>query len=154
MFQQSVKYVDADHIAIKPVCDFFDINYRNQLDRIKKHEMLNQLCGKNHMVAFDNRLRSMYSFPKHGFLMWIYGINPKIVASHLRENFITFQMLVHEFVFGAVQNIEIARVNHQRLKKAKSLYGKIGNLIKQLEGEQSLYLESHFNQLKLSFIEN
>ena len=62
-------------VAVKPICDVLNVDYRNQLERIEKHRILSQRCGKHHTVAADGRLREMFCLPEKNIYGWLFNIN-------------------------------------------------------------------------------
>jgi len=130
MFTATVKFID-DKIAIKPFCEFFGLDYRNQKDRIKQDPILNQLCGNFHTVAQDLKQREMFCLTKRGFIRWIDRISPQNVAPELREKFIEFQILIDEHLNGSEQEQKyIAGLNNE-LQLLQQQYSEMGNRIKQ-----------------------
>ena len=70
MFESTVSY-EGDQIFVKPLCDFFKIDYQNQVERIRNDSILANSYGKNRnkMVFGDNYPR--VSLDKKGFIRWI-----------------------------------------------------------------------------------
>lgn len=152
MFKESVQYVDR-HIAVKPFCSFFGLDFQNQVGKIKKDPVLNQLYGNFRTVGADFRQREMFCLSKRGFIRWIDRINPQNVDSNLREKFIQFQILIDEYLYGNEDENEQMRIDYQRLKKLRHLYAKIGREIQRVESSVKNYLDSRFPQLSLNFEE-
>jgi hypothetical protein len=149
MFQSTIKYVDEENIAIKPTCDFFQIDYRNQLDRIKGDEILGELCGKSSIVASDSKVRMMYSLPNNGFLMWVYSIPPRIVAIDLREKFKIFKKFLHRFLFSGIEKIKEIRTAHKRKKKLYRLKGIINKEITAVNAILAKFYDNQAEQLSI-----
>jgi hypothetical protein len=97
IYKKTVRFIDEEHIAIKPLCDFFGIDYQHQARKFKEDKFLQQLSCKNTTVAFDGRQRSMISVQKDAFLLWVCGISHNIVDPNLREKFIEFKLHIHEY---------------------------------------------------------
>jgi hypothetical protein len=97
IFKKTVQLDESEHIAIKPLCDFFGVNYKHQAHRFKNDRVLQQLSRKNKTVAGDLKERYMISVHKHGFLIWIAGISSNLVDANLREKFIQYQLHIHEY---------------------------------------------------------
>ena len=108
MFESTVKY-ENDQIFVKPLCDFFKIDYQNQVERIKNDPILANSYGKNRnkMVFGDNYPR--VSLDKKGFIRWIQLINPSILPEDLRQNFMTYQTLIFDFFYGSAEQENIIR---------------------------------------------
>ncbi len=102
MFESTVRY-EGDQIFVKPLCDFFKIDYQNQVERIRNDSILASSYGKNRnkMVFGDNYPR--VSLDKKGFIRWIQLINPSILPEDMRENFVNYQTLIFDFFYGSAE---------------------------------------------------
>lgn len=152
MFQQTVKYSD-NFIWIKPVCDFFKINYENQTRKIKNDPILaNQSTKKSNSLMFgDNYARILLT--KKGFIRWIQLVNANTIIENLRDKFLKFQEMVFDYLFGSAEREEQAQVDYIRLKRLKSLYSRVGREIQSIEKRFTNYIENRFIQTKLDFNE-
>lgn len=94
---------DGDEVFIRPVCDFFKIDYDNQVVRIKNDPILSIQTGKKpfEMLFGDNRPRVFLS--KKGFIRWIQLINPKTLPQEMREKFIQYQTGIFDFFYGTAE---------------------------------------------------
>jgi hypothetical protein len=97
IFKKTVQLDDNEYIAIKPLCDFFGINYKHQAHRFKNDRVLHQLSRKNRTTGADGKQYLMISVHKHGFLIWLAGISSNLVDQNLREKFIQYQLHIHEY---------------------------------------------------------
>jgi hypothetical protein len=150
MFSNTIKYDDNTWIWVKPVCDFFKINYENQTRKIKSDPILaNHSTKKSNSLMFgDNYPRLLVD--KIGFIRWIQLINPNTIATELRSSFEKYQELVMEFLFGSVEREQKATINYARLKKLRRLKGIINAEIKKCDKSVNGYLTSRLNhQTKL-----
>jgi hypothetical protein len=102
MFQKTVKYEDG-FIFVQPLCDFFKIDYQNQVSKIKNDPKMALQYGKNHNETLFGDNRSHFSLTKNGFLMWILSINSSTVSAELKENFIQYQIFISEYLFGSAE---------------------------------------------------
>ncbi len=102
MFNQTVKF-NGNNIWVKPVCDFFGINYDKQIRRINQNILLKSHTSKkaDELLFLDKR--QDFCLTKQGFLTWILQINSKIVQPNLSEKLIEFQKLIIDFLFGSIQ---------------------------------------------------
>lgn len=116
--------------------------------------MQNQLYGNFHTTGADNKQYSMFCLTKRGFIRWIDRINPQNVAENLRENFIRFQILVDDYLYGSSQENEQMRLNYTRLKKLRQLYAKIGREIQRVDTEVKCFLDNRYVQLSFEFNKN
>jgi hypothetical protein len=101
-FKTTVKS-EGDHIFVKPLCDFFQINYDNQSERIKNDPILSNCTGKKpfKMLFGDNYPRIYLT--KKGFVRWIQLISPAILPKEHRAKFIQYQIDIFDFFYGTAQ---------------------------------------------------
>jgi hypothetical protein len=98
MFENTINELD-EFIFIKPICDFFKINYENQCRIIQKDTILKTSSTKksNKMLFGDERER--YTLSKKGFIRWIQLLNPQLVQVSLRDKLEIYQSNVFEFFY-------------------------------------------------------
>lgn len=97
LYKKTAQMDDDLYIAIKPVCDFFGIDYKHQARKLRRDAVLRQLSCLNTTVAGDSKQRSMISVQKNHFLLWLAKITPLMVDANLREKFIQYQLHIHEY---------------------------------------------------------
>lgn len=61
-------------VAIKPICEALDVDYRTQALKMKNDELLSQLCRDAYIVAADGKQRKMTCLPERYVYGWIFGI--------------------------------------------------------------------------------
>jgi len=152
IFKETVKY-DHDKIWLKPVCDFFNIDYKYQVDVVRKDAILSSMVEKNSNEIMFGDKRERILLPKKGFVRWIQILNPNIVDADLRTKLIQYQTFIFDFIYGNFEREEQMRIEYARLKKLRALYGKIGREIQRVESNVKLYLDSKFTQLSIDFNE-
>jgi len=150
MFNQTVKYT-GNNIWIKPVCDFFEINYENQTRKIKKDSILaNHSIKKSDSLMFgDNYPRILLS--KKGFIRWIQLVNANTIVEHLREKFQKYQDMIFDFLYGSAEDEEQTKLHYTRLRKLEKLYSRIGSEIKKEKAKLTTLLNNKYQQLSLNF---
>lgn len=151
LFHKTVQMYDQSYIWIKPVCDFFGINYENQTRKISSDAILaNQSTKKSNSLIFgDNYLRVLLT--KKGFIRWIQLINANTIADNLREQFIKYQSLVFDFLYGSFEENEAIRVEYARNKKLKRLSIKIQNEIRISNQKIQSFMDGRFLQQTIDF---
>jgi hypothetical protein len=149
MFNATVMYQE-EYIWIKPVCDFFEINYENQTRKINNDKIMANHSTKmsNSLLFGDNYKRLLVD--KIGFIRWIQLINPVTIKESLREKFVKFQEMIFDYLFGSIKKEATTKVSYRRLKKLENLKDKITLEIKREKRKLSNYLETKF-QTKLDF---
>ena len=149
MFNQTIQYQGND-IWIKPVCDFFEINYENQTRKVKKDNILSKQSTKksSSLMFSDNYPRILLT--KKGFVRWIQLINPQTIKETLREKFSQFQDLVFDFLYGSVEDEAQTSFHYTRLRKLEKLYSKIGTEIKREKKALTKCLNGKYLQLSLN----
>lgn len=152
MFDTTVKY-SGDQIFVKPFCDFFQINYRNQCRIIKNDVILQTSCTKKYDKLLFGDERERLTLSKAGFLRWIQLLNAQIVHVSLKEKLIDYQCLIFEFLLGKIHSEDKTKLAYNRLNKLKNLQSKIRLEIKKSEKEIQGYLVSKFGQTELKLTE-
>lgn len=164
MFRQTVQY-SGQNIWVKPVCEFFELDVRNQHRKIKNDPILGKLVGKNtpdldeneklvgknhtDLGEIDSNGRILLS--KKGFVRWIQIINSNTIVEHLREKFNLFQEFVFDYLYGSVEDEEQIKLHYTRLQKLERLYSKIGTEIKREKAIVATFLNGRYTQLSLNF---
>ena len=153
MFTNTIHY-SGECIFVKPVCDFFNLDYQNQVEKIKNDRVLAKSYGKNrnNLLFGDNYPR--VSLSKKGFLMWVLRINANTVIEHLREKFICYQELVTDFLYGTYEESETLKIQYSRLKRLRKLYSKVGLEIQRVQNVVTRMLDERYEQHSIDFTEN
>lgn len=151
LFHKTVQMYDQSYIWIKPVCDFFGINYENQTRKISSDAILaNQSTKKSSSLIFgDNYLRVLLT--KKGFIRWIQLINANTISDNLREQFIKYQSLVFDFLYGSFEENEAIRVEYARNKKLRRLSIRIQNEIRISNQRIQSFMDGRFLQQTIDF---
>lgn len=149
MFHNTVHF-ESDYIWLKPVCDFFKINYENQTRKIKTDRILaNHSTKKSSSLLFgDNYQRVLVD--KIGFIRWIQLISVTTIDKDLQEQFSIYQELVFEYLYGSLQEEQETKMYYQRLRKLERLYGKVGAEIKRVKQLLAGHLDNKY-QTRLEF---
>lgn len=163
MFRKTVSY-EFENIWVKPVCNFFNLDVRNQYTKIKNDPILGKLVGKNlpdmgknenlvgkntpDLCEIDNNGRILLS--KKGFLRWIQIINPNTIDKRLRDSFITYQELISDYLFGAAEEQMMIGTLNAKLQSLKVDYSSIGHEIRITQQQLFLALNKRY-QYSLPF---
>lgn len=149
MFTDTVKY-EGSHIFVKPLCDFFGINYDNQVSKIKNTPELALQTGKNRCETLFGDTRHHFSLTKTGFLIWILSINHSTVRTDLQQNFIQYRSLIAEFLFGSIEEHELISRLNAELQNYRKQYSELGNIIRSTEKQLKEALNQRY-QYRLEF---
>jgi len=150
MFTSTVKFCD-DVIFIKPFCDFFGINYRNQCRVIERDPILKTSSTKRYSLLVFGDKRERLAVTKRAFITWILKLNDQIVHISLREKLRDYQTLIFDFMFGSIDREESIRKTYDRLNKLKRLKNKISDEIRKCDRDIASYLQGKFGQTSLQF---
>lgn len=94
---------EGEFIFVKPVCDFFQIDYKNQVEKIREDPILAECSGKKANVPlFGDNYPRVY-LTRRGFIRWIQVINAMTVPEHVQEAFVRYQADIFEFMYGSVE---------------------------------------------------
>lgn len=136
VFQNTIMY-EGEYIFVKPLCDFFKIDYQNQVEKIRNDAILSNSYGKNpnKTVFGDNYPRVFLT--KKGFVRWIQLINPATLPLELQGKFIEYQTDIFDYFYGTAQEEnDIRRLLDEKLKidsQLKVLAAQKRNTIKMLD---------------------
>jgi P22_AR N-terminal domain len=150
-YQQTVVFVDRDQIAVKPLCDFFGIEYDNQVKKIRSDAILQFETGKKPCETLFGDKRERVFLSKKGFLRWIQVLNGSLVRPELQEALYNYQRYIFEYMYGDAARNDQAKIDYIRLKKLKHLYGAIGREIQIVQGNLTNNLDNMFIQQSINF---
>ena len=102
VFSHTIKS-EEECIFVKPLCDFFKIDYDNQVVRIKNDAILASQTGKKPFEKLFGDTRPRVFLSKKGFVRWIQLISPSILPEGLRSKFIQYQTDIFDFFYGTAQ---------------------------------------------------
>ncbi len=74
---KTIFFVAADGqywIALKPICEALNVDWKNQHEKLLKDEILGQLSSEQGIVAADGKMRKMVSLPEFYVYGWIFQI--------------------------------------------------------------------------------
>jgi hypothetical protein len=110
IFNRTIK-TDDEYIFVKPLCDFFQIDYENQVDKIRNDAILSLQSVKKPNEKLFGESRPRVCLTKKGFIRWIQLINPKTLPSNLQVQFMEYQTDIFDFFYGTAQEeTEIRRL--------------------------------------------
>ena len=142
IFSETVK-LDGDKIWVRPLCNFFQIDVRNQHKNIKKDAILSNMVGKNTPSLGEIDDYGRIWLTKKGFSRWIQIINPNIIPAELREQFIEFQTMLDDFLYGSAELHEAIKKTRLELEEWTAMYSTSGNMVKRKKKE----LEELYNNM-------
>jgi hypothetical protein len=151
MFTETVKE-ENNLIWVRPVCDFFKINARNQHKNIKKDAILSKMVGKNTPSFGEIDDYGRIWLTKKGFIRWIQIINPNLISDDLREKFFDYQERISDFLLGSIEEHDAIAYTNQRLQALKQNYSEVGNDIRRTQKELNELLNQRY-QYRLPFTE-
>lgn len=125
---------NPEFIFVKPLCDYFGLNYDWQVTRINKDPILQTQTGKNTDELLFGDKREHLTLTKRGFLRWVQIINPVTLQGSMKEKFEKFQVLVFDFLYGGNilkdQYINYVKKEYEELNHMRKDYSTLGNQIK------------------------
>jgi len=153
MFRKTIRKKDDDTIFVKPLCDFFKLDYTNQVEKINLDHILKKQTGKkpDYNIFGDNISRAYLT--KKGFVRWVEILNPNVIQKELRSKFELYQEMLFDFMYGSIEKEREMKVKVTRLHKLEKLYSKIGLEIKRIKSDVNIYLNERFVQTQIDFKE-
>jgi len=99
VFEKTIIRDDYGNVFIEPLCDFFGIQRRHQLDKIRGDKICQSDMQKSiNFSAFgDNRPRICLG--KKGFIRWIQLLTPAILRPELQVLFEQYQVAVFDYLY-------------------------------------------------------
>lgn len=149
MFTDTVKG-ESGYIFVRPLCEFFQIHYRNQASKIKSDPKIATQVRNFALESLFGDNREHLSLTKKGFLIWILSINASTVAPELQGKFIQYQTYLSDFLFGTVEEHELISKLNTELQLLKRQYSELGNLIRNTQKELNEALNQRY-QYRLDF---
>nr|WP_319266051.1 phage antirepressor N-terminal domain-containing protein [uncultured Draconibacterium sp.] len=145
ILKETIHPTDDGNIFVEPVCDFFGINYRNQLDRINRDKVCQKDMRKNsNFLLFGNNYQRV-CLGRKGFIRWIQIINTEIVRTELRNLFEDYQVAVFDFLYHASEiknnQLEDVRDYTVNINAALDVIGHIKEYISEQRKHRDLCLE-------------
>jgi hypothetical protein len=143
---QSIRKSDTEEIFIEPVCNFFGIHLKNQIERIKRDRICQSDVRKNSCQAMfgDNKQRNCMG--KRGFIRWIQIINAEIVRPELQTLFIQYQVAVFDYLYNGNEQktaqLEDIRTFALNINKAVRINHQVMEYIAEQKQHRDLCLSS------------
>ena len=82
---------DVPHVALKPICENLGLDFSAQVQKIKRHPVLNSTMVMITAVAQDGKLREMLMLPLEYLNGWLFGIDSTRVKAEAKELVISYQ---------------------------------------------------------------
>lgn len=79
------------YVAMKPICENIGIQWHGQLERIKRHPVLNSVIRMTRITASDGKLYEMAMLPLDYLNGWLFGVDTNRVKNGTREKLIEYQ---------------------------------------------------------------
>lgn len=133
---------ENEHIWIKPICDFFELSYKNCRRNINDDLILSNQSTKMPNESLFGDKRSRITLTKKGFIRWIQLVSANDVRSDLQDQFRQYQSLVFDFLYGSVQQNRQTKVLYARFSKLKRLKKKINRELRSIQKQ----LESRWDR--------
>lgn len=102
-----ISIISADgtwFIAIRPICEALEVDYKHQAKNILEDEILRQLSCEHTTVAADGKLRKMTCLPEKFIYGWIFSIRSE--SELLRE----YKLKCYEVLFDHFHGTMTARM--------------------------------------------
>jgi hypothetical protein len=131
---------------VKPICDFFGIDYENQTKRINNDKICQTDTGKNlSEQVFGDKIQRL-TLRDRGFSRWIQIINPSIIAGELTEKFEIFQANIFDYLWnGNIQKreqLEDIRTFSESINKALKLKRQVQAFVREQNKIKNICMES------------
>lgn len=151
IFHDTIK-TSGSEVFVKPICDYFGIEYDNQLKVINNDPILKTSVGKNQSMLLFGDKRERVTLSKRGVIRWIQLINPQIVQVSLRDKLIEYQVLIFDFLYGNIEKEEENRNLFNELQGLRSQQKELNARIKEIKDQmQYNMIEKYGIQQQIDF---
>lgn len=124
-------------IFIHPICEMFEIDRENQRKFIQNDPILSRSTLKKTAESIFGDKYNRLALSKNGFLRWIQLLNPNIVKPELKEQLISYQIAIFDYLSGEtlIPNTKERHTLQLRLKEINSQISALLTEKKQVENE-------------------
>jgi hypothetical protein len=123
-------------IALKPICENLGLDWVGQYQRLKRNELLSQLCVSEKSIGKDGKSYEMVCLPPSAFQDWLYSLNDAESQKLNRELLMTYQkgLVIHLLMMLKISLDEI-----HSLRNIKILYREMNyRMSKMIELDETL----------------
>lgn len=136
ILKQTVLLSENEYIFISPVCDFFGLSTKNQIEQLKKDPICQSDIRKisSESVFGDKRKRLVLS--RRGFIRWIQLISAALVSSNLRDLFQQYQVAVFDYLYhgNEARNVQLEDIRTYAININNAI--NVKNHVMEYVGEQ------------------
>ena len=79
------------YVALNPICENIGLAWNGQLERIKRHSVLNSTMRVIRMVAADGKNREVAVLPLSKLNGWLFGVDVERVKPEIKDLVIAYQ---------------------------------------------------------------
>ncbi len=115
------------YVAIKPICEALEVNYRHQLEKIKTDVVLMFQLQSMSMIDAGGKLREMYVLPERFIYGWIFSINGSNNTDLIEFKWTCYTILFDYFRGSVVQREEILVKNYELENRKKDILRALQN---------------------------
>lgn len=94
------------NVALKPICEALEIDWSNELRRVKAHPLLGSVMVNITTTGSDNKSYTMVCIPEKYIYGWLMTLSPRT------KELLTFQLECYELLYRHFHNILATRYNH------------------------------------------
>jgi len=129
-------------VAIKPICEALGVNFSGQIQRIKRDQILSQLCVSMHTTGRDSKQYEMACLPLQYVFGWLFSIDENAVKPEAKEQVLAYKVECHNVLY------EHFVKKADRYKRQKSNILALYNEVDMLEKQKS-QLSAQIKQKKI-----
>jgi hypothetical protein len=152
VFEQTAQADGNGLIPVKPLCDFFGLDWRSQQRSINNNELLNSKIIKNEATGVDGKNYNMLCFDKRSFIIWVTSINSNSVNSNFKQIFLDYQNDIFDFIFGEYNRIEQMRIDYKRREELNQIILDAKKELNQIDSRTRRFIKDTYGQLSLNLI--
>ncbi|MCH8567594.1 MAG: phage antirepressor N-terminal domain-containing protein [Balneolales bacterium] len=145
------------YVAIKPICQSLGVNFSGQIQRIKRDQILSQLCVPMHTTGRDSKQYEMACLPLRFVFGWLFTIDENSVKPEAREQVLSYKMECYQILYDHFTG-RVSRYKHRdqqilklqdEVDKAEATRSQLGREIKDKKLKIREMLGQDPNQLEI-----
>lgn len=87
------------YVAMRPICDNLGVNWAGQLQRIKRHPVLQSVMCTMHTTGRDSKEYKMLMLPIRFINGWLFGIDANRVKPEIKDRLVDYQKECFDVLF-------------------------------------------------------
>jgi len=135
------------HVAIKPICEALGIDSQTQIEKIKKHPILNSTTRLSLAVGADGRDREMQTIPLEYVFGWLFTIDARNVKPEAQESVLRYQQECYHVLYR--HNFEEKKFMKEKEDAIETKLAEIKSIKKEFKDTKNLLTQAEKDLLEI-----